>query len=819
MKKTTLLFALICISALAFTQNTHYFESVTFTGGGEVHQCAFAPTTLTFNNTNYVSFPGFGTTHTTAAYGDHAHPGMYEPVITPGTTLQYWRGDKTWQTFTAAVTPADQILDWDGAKYLPYVGKKGSDPGYPYFYTNPAAYAYPTFQNHMMLDGWFYSTGSTFGNSSINNTSVSTGGLAILNYVSSKPNYFAVETDKTSGENRISAHRELTGSSHVSLPIKIGDYTTVYGRVNEHIIVDPASQLFDVNMSTIRLSKGTAGKFLQLNGNKDITYVDPPVSGITGISAELPLEVMPGPIPYISMPPATWATNGYLLMDDYNAFVDKVHRVTVELPLQCTGGTEPEIHMLRATNITSGYIHKDDFLRFNTAATGHNDGYLTAADWTSFADKVSSPWEVEAGGIAYNAGNVGINVKNAAKKFMVGGDFDLTDFKTVSSNISKVTGTAGTTTISGIWQDAIVPAPNGAFTVNHSVVASASGGSYFYYWEPGVNGYNYQVGIFDCLNQRKAFSGIMGGGMPVQPYVDLGSKVYPWGRGFFADSLHTKNVQIMGSIGIGTSTMTNAINIDGTTHRKIAVNTNTVAATTGSFLTLEAGSTAVGNTNKPGGDIVLNGGTSTGNKTSNFVVNLPNQGASGTATNPLQEVLRLSGMGGFQLNSQYIYYPQIIITAYNSNSAPYMNFQHAGGTMASPLNASSWSGMGTFIWRPRLRGAFTNTAMFQATLVDSTMAPGSTVPSTNINFTSTNKSGAFHNYYFDENGYFGISPASANLPTTFLDIVGDKMRLRNQKTPASATAAGNPGDFCFDANYLYYCTALNTWKRTALTTW
>src|SRR5664279_3346567 len=33
-----------------------------------------------------VTFPGFGTTHTTAAYGDHAHTGTYEPVLgNPGT--------------------------------------------------------------------------------------------------------------------------------------------------------------------------------------------------------------------------------------------------------------------------------------------------------------------------------------------------------------------------------------------------------------------------------------------------------------------------------------------------------------------------------------------------------------------------------------------------------------------------------------------------------------------------------------------------------------------------------------------------------------
>ncbi len=38
-------------------------------------------------------------------------------------------------------------------------------------------------------------------------------------------------------------------------------------------------------------------------------------------------------------------------------------------------------------------------------------------------------------------------------------------------------------------------------------------------------------------------------------------------------------------------------------------------------------------------------------------------------------------------------------------------------------------------------------------------------------------------------------------------------------TPASATAAGTAGEICWDANYLYVCTATNTWKRTAIATW
>ena len=45
-----------------------------------------------------------GTTQTTVARGDHNHNGVYEPVLSVGTTAQYYRGDKSWQTLnTAAV--------------------------------------------------------------------------------------------------------------------------------------------------------------------------------------------------------------------------------------------------------------------------------------------------------------------------------------------------------------------------------------------------------------------------------------------------------------------------------------------------------------------------------------------------------------------------------------------------------------------------------------------------------------------------------------------------------------------------------------------
>jgi hypothetical protein len=52
-----------------------------------------------------------------------------------------------------------------------------------------------------------------------------------------------------------------------------------------------------------------------------------------------------------------------------------------------------------------------------------------------------------------------------------------------------------------------------------------------------------------------------------------------------------------------------------------------------------------------------------------------------------------------------------------------------------------------------------------------------------------------------------------------LDIAGTKLRIRTAATPATATATGNQGEWCWDSGYFYVCTATNTWRRTALTAW
>lgn len=39
------------------------------------------------------------------------------------------------------------------------------------------------------------------------------------------------------------------------------------------------------------------------------------------------------------------------------------------------------------------------------------------------------------------------------------------------------------------------------------------------------------------------------------------------------------------------------------------------------------------------------------------------------------------------------------------------------------------------------------------------------------------------------------------------------------QVPASATAVGKQGQIAQDGSYLYICTATNTWKRVAISTW
>lgn len=68
----------------------------------------------------------------------------------------------------------------------------------------------------------------------------------------------------------------------------------------------------------------------------------------------------------------------------------------------------------------------------------------------------------------------------------------------------------------------------------------------------------------------------------------------------------------------------------------------------------------------------------------------------------------------------------------------------------------------------------------------------------------------------DPAGRLGVG---TDTPSCKLDVNEDRLRVRHAHTPASATASGNQGDITWDADHVYICTATNTWKRAALSSW
>ena len=65
----------------------------------------------------------------------------------------------------------------------------------------------------------------------------------------------------------------------------------------------------------------------------------------------------------------------------------------------------------------------------------------------------------------------------------------------------------------------------------------------------------------------------------------------------------------------------------------------------------------------------------------------------------------------------------------------------------------------------------------------------------------------------------GIGVALDSFFGALIATTSDTIRIATQKTPASAAATGTKGDIVHDTNYIYVCTAANTWKRVLISTW
>ena len=165
-----------------------------------------------------------------------------------------------------------------------------------------------------------------------------------------------------------------------------------------------------------------------------------------------------------------------------------------------------------------------------------------------------------------------------------------------------------------------------------------------------------------------------------------------------------------------------------------------------------------------------------------------------------------------------------------------------GGTQAVTIDASQRLGVGTSLPSGNLdvRG-ISGTTIIRAVGADSNgnadaeIFSTGTTGSSRLYFSDTAAQSGSITYAHSNNSFaFATngSPAvtidssgrllvgtSSDSGGALLQVNGNRIRVSISKTPASATDTGTTGEICWDANYIYVCTATNTWKRTAISTW
>jgi hypothetical protein len=161
-------------------------------------------------------------------------------------------------------------------------------------------------------------------------------------------------------------------------------------------------------------------------------------------------------------------------------------------------------------------------------------------------------------------------------------------------------------------------------------------------------------------------------------------------------------------------------------------------------------------------------------------------------------VIRPSGVSGTRTSASLAILPQFTIdgTPFNTYGILISASTIAGGTGTTSY--------GLYVTNPT--GSSTNVATYTDNL---SVGYTATAPTTNGAIIS---------------GTVGIG--LNNPSTTYkLDVTGKVRITDNQiivttaQTPATASSTGTQGTICWDAGFIYVCTATNTWVKAALATW
>lgn len=233
------------------------------------------------------------------------------------------------------------------------------------------------------------------------------------------------------------------------------------------------------------------------------------------------------------------------------------------------------------------------------------------------------------------------------------------------------------------------------------------------------------------------------------------------------------------NIGIGTTSPTNILSLDGNSARTIWMERHTTANTAGNSFTLQSGGATSGATDKNGGDLNLKTGTATGTGSSNLLFFTSTAGTTGTTDRSPTEKMRITGSGNVGIG---ITNPSSLLDVKLPASVPYYS---TAASFRADNNAN------VFIV-PRLCGwGYSHMSAEGDQGIFWTDGAGGSGNNSNAGFVIAPQGTALLGMRISKDGYVGINTAS---PGTELDVKGT-LRLSGSTSGyvgfAPAAAAGS----------------------------
>ena len=156
----------------------------------------------------------------------------------------------------------------------------------------------------------------------------------------------------------------------------------------------------------------------------------------------------------------------------------------------------------------------------------------------------------------------------------------------------------------------------------------------------------------------------------------------------------TTNLYVSGSnIGIGTSTATYLLTVDGQSARTIGMQREYTSSTVGNNLTVQAGGAVSGGSNLNGGNLVLTSGASTGSGTSQIQFQTFPGTAGATSDNTAATAMSITGAGNVGIG---ITSPSELLNIQNGN----FRIDQALATASKVIFADATNGQDMWIYRP-----------------------------------------------------------------------------------------------------------------------